>query len=346
MKFKLKLVTLAAGRKSFPHDWEALHDADLVAWGCVEDWFTRVRVVKDNHAFLPSIDLSPLVSDLRRRHIVARAFYDRGEKLEHETSRGPVHSTVAVEVSGSHPERYRYRAETLLQYLMCQAFCILNLTVPGCCDLGFAALIHDPPIHDLAGEEIRWECDLSGHFFEAAWRMRDEIGWKAVEILDPRVVERWLWTVSPPEEVGLRNPLAECIFILLRLARTEYGPLTLLWALHALENLFGQKGGRGFLGLSEPIGRLLGLRGGDLADLRSALRRQDLALQSFLKRKGLTTHPTAGSPWSPDDPDGIAEFERIVDIAAYILVGCVQQTIIRQSNDESWKAKQYGEQRR
>jgi hypothetical protein len=316
-------------------DWRIVDEQRIDAWKQLSQIYSKTSVHVGDQDYNLSIDFSEAIARLENQYEVSRRIYDEQDHSAFEDFQvGSIRIPVSVDSSDAH----RYRSESIAEFIFYEIFLVMNLAAPGSFTVNLATLLPTPRDINMHGREVATEMNLYGKIFEDAFEDSAHHPWLNLAILPVHDVLQWVQSVAPRCQMVPTNPAAKCLFALLYLTRTDFGPASSAWVFNALEGLLSCKPGENFTKIIERVSILLELQSSETASMKKKLRLAYDIRSAFVHGGMKIVHPMRNEGLDPTVDDVYWPSAFTFEFGSYVALACLQSLIRRR-----WKYPIYEE---
>lgn len=313
------------GRSASDEAWERIEPQYISTWDDAVSLLSSWIVKLQKGTCSIQIDWSPIP----RKH---RKFVEVMEKLQKprgSENLNAILSEFPQEVAkikiaakttqvGTHSKNAHIAEYSALSFLH-DAFLILNLSAPGCCDFYRASLQTENTSSDIS---------MSNFYFEISLLRSFDQDWPQLTMLRLDQTIPWFKTVRSNAEQIPQNPMEKALFALLHISRLEMTPIVVIWIFYALESLLQTKVGENFSSMINRLCLLLELNERQIKVLRKNFRAL-YDIRSSLVHGGFeVSHPLHNEQM---DDRLNKNYDRWSDAAEYgctLLIAAIQKSIL------------------
>jgi hypothetical protein len=225
--------------RSFADDnWQETEAAYIHAWKSAVPLLLERKVSFEGISYRVRIDWMPLLR-CHERHYSAMAYLSRGGSKDFgyriRRARFP-QRPVKILVTAQSDAKEEKHLESVAESVIHDAFLIMNISAPGCCNFYGARLV---------GQESTSEISLSSSEFELCI-LPSRQSRPSVRFLPISKVVTWYEAVRPTAGQIPTSSTERMIFALLHLAKLDGETLSVIWLFYALESLLQTKVGENF----------------------------------------------------------------------------------------------------
>lgn len=234
---------------------------------------------------------------------------------------------IKSEIIEQNVRSHHWMTSSVIRFMVYEIFLSMNLCVPGSCNLYNSYLIKDPPEVGYRGRDTRHEIDLRGRSFEASLFEAEKYPWLKRLPFTYTQVQQWVGTASPRFSMVPSSPVSRSILALMHLAKTEEGPMSIIWIFYALESLFQCRTGENFNILSNRISLLLSLEKSDEKIMRKLLRKLYDVRSSIVHGGAEIVHPLMSDELDKKSSDASWKYVEASDFGSAIIIRSLQEMI-------------------
>jgi len=325
-RHEFRLQSQHVGSDNEHPDWRFVEAQRIEAWKQLSQLYGHTCCEIHGSKYDIIADFSDILVRLENSYEVTCRIYDeRDASAFDDFIRGPVNIPVFVDTADEHP----YRSESLVEFLFYEMFLVMNLAAPGSFNFHFSTLERLPINFGTHGREITTELGLHAKIFEDAFEDSVNHAWLKLGFLPVCDVMQWLLSVAPRFQMVPTNPAAKCLFALLYLTKSDFGPASSAWVFNALEALFSCKPGENFGRLTERAAILLELRAQEVNIMKKKLRTIYEIRSSFVHGGMRVVHPMRDDGLDSDVHEDYWSNAFTFEFGSYVALASLQSLIRR-----------------
>lgn len=335
-----KFITPRVGRDFSDDDWRILEPKFLEIWREAQDFYDGMTVEYGKNRIKIHVNFEPIFLKIEDTIDRMKRLYDDKDPLAFENyDWNEISVPLQTDLSSEDSTTDEWRAAFALEYVFYELFLSINLSAPGSCNFHNAYIIKDPPEMRHRGGDIRHDVNLTTRSFEAVLFEAQKHPWLQKKFFDYRKTVSWMNRVSPRFDMIPSGSVSRSVFALMHLAKSEEGPMSIIWIFYALESLFKCRTGENFNSLSNRISLLFDLNQSDEKSMRKRLRELYDLRSSIVHGGAEIVHPLRNEVLDKRADDASWRYVEASDFGSALVVRSLQEMIDRDWTDLHFKER-------